>query len=204
MNKDSQGINLNQEQSVLLFEVAFASIDFGLLQGRALELDPARYPPALREKRACFVTLILNGKLMGCIGSLEPSQSLVEDIAQNGYRSAFSDPRFSPLTRAEFEQVEISISTLSLPESLSFRSENDLIGQLRPGRDGLILEEGQRRGTFLPVIWETFPDPRTFLRQLKKKAGLPEDYWSTSLKIQRYTTETFAQEGFKYKGIHLP
>ena len=204
MNKVTQGLNLDQEQRFLLFKVAFASIECGLLQGRPLELDSARYPPALGERRACFVTLMLNGKLRGCIGSLEPSKSLVEDVAQNGYRSAFSDPRFPPLTREEFEQVEMSISTLSLPESLNFISENDLIGQLRPGRDGLILEEGQRQGTFLPVMWETLADPRTFLRQLKQKAGLPGDYWSASIKIRRYTAETIVQEGFKYKGIHLP
>ena len=204
MNKASQDLNLDQEQKILLLEVAFASIEFGLLQGRALEVDPTRYSPALRERRACFVTLMLIGKLRGCIGSLEPSQSLVEDVAQNGYRTAFSDPRFPSLTRKEFEQVEMTISTLSLPELISFRSENDLLGQLRPGRDGLILEEGERQGTLLPVIWETLTDPRTFLRQLKQKAGLPGDYWSASIKIRRYTADTIAQEGFKYKGFHLP
>ena len=69
-------------------------------------------------------------------------------------------------------------------------SEADLLAQLRPNIDGLVLEETatRQRGTFLPAVWETLPDPATFLAHLKQKAGLPRDYWSDALRVSRYTT----------------
>ena len=74
---------------------------------------------------------------------------------------------------------------------MTFRDEADLVAQIQPDTDGLILQDGQKRGIFLPVVWEQIASPRDFLRYLKNKAGLPLDHWSNSLQMWRYTTESF-------------
>ncbi len=116
------------------------------------------------------------------------------DIAENSWAAAFSDPRFPPVNKGELERIEIHLSILSKPELIRFSSEENLISQLRPGIDGLILEEGLHRGTFLPSVWESLNEPALFLAHLKQKAGLPTGYWSDNLKVLRYTTESFGEE----------
>jgi AmmeMemoRadiSam system protein A len=148
-------------------------------------------PPELMEERATFVTLTIGGRLRGCIGMLEACRPLAEDVAANACAAAFEDLRFPPLTRAEFKKIEIHISVLSPPEEMSFSSEADLLSQIRPGIDGLILREGFHRGTFLPSVWEELPAKEEFWEHLKLKAGLPMGYWSDSLRVFRYTTEYF-------------
>lgn len=148
-------------------------------------------PDELKEKRATFVTLTINGALRGCIGMLEACRPLAEDVAGNARAAAFEDPRFAPLSIEEFEKLEIHISVLSPPEEMVFSSERNLLEQIRPGMDGLILQEGGMRGTFLPSVWEELPDPDLFLMHLKMKAGLPAAYWSDSLRVFRYTAEYF-------------
>jgi len=127
--------------------------------------------------------------LRGCIGRLEAARPLAEDIAENAYAAAFQDPRFQPLQQSELEGLEIHLSLLTPSEPMAFTSEQDLLGQLRPGEDGVILAEGSRRGTFLPSVWEQLTTPRQFLEHLKLKAGLPASYWSNSIKAWRYQTE---------------
>ncbi|MCP3866848.1 MAG: AmmeMemoRadiSam system protein A, partial [Gammaproteobacteria bacterium] len=160
-----------------------------LLEGGYLDVDLKTVPDSLLRPGASFVTLSLQGQLRGCIGHLEATQPLVQDVVENASLAAFSDPRFSPLTPGEFKNIEISLSVLSAPEPLLFDSEADLLGKIRPGIDGLILKEGAFRGTFLPSVWESLPEPIEFLRRLKQKAGLGADYWSDSLQVLRYTAQ---------------
>ncbi|HIP52887.1 MAG TPA: AmmeMemoRadiSam system protein A [Chromatiales bacterium] len=183
---------LNDELRATLLEVARDSIRYGLQHGRPLTVDPADYPEPLGEERASFVTLNIDGRLRGCMGHLEAVAPLVVDVADNAYAAAFRDPRFPPLSNAEFDDLELHISVLSKPEPMQFSSEEDLLKQIRPGEDGLILEDGFAKGTFLPSVWESLPKARDFLAHLKVKAGLPPDYWSPSLKVYRYETESFA------------
>jgi len=143
----------------------------------------------LMEDRATFVTLTLDGNLRGCIGMLEACRPLAEDVAENAVAAAFHDPRFPPLSRDEFDDLKISISVLSPPEEMSFSSEADLLSQIRPGIDGLILQEGFQKGTFLPSVWEELPETEMFFEHLKLKAGLPAGYWSDTLRVFRYTAE---------------
>lgn len=179
------------EQKRILLDIARDSIAHGVETGRALRIDPGNYPAALQQPRATFVTLKLDERLRGCIGMLEAQRALVDDVAHNAWAAAFSDPRFPPVSRREAELLSIHISVLSPSQDMTFVSETDLLRQLRPGIDGLILEEGARyRGTFLPTVWESLPEPREFLRHLKQKAGLPDHYWSETLKVRRYTTES--------------
>lgn len=180
---------LAQPHKQQLLQLAGESIKKGLC-GEALSVRASDYPESLRVLRATFVTLHLEAQLRGCIGTLEARRTLVEDVVSNAWSAAFRDPRFSALTWSEYERLDIHISVLSLPEPLQFSSEDELLAQLRPRVDGLIIEEGYNRGTFLPSVWEQLPDPREFLRQLKHKAGLPPDYWSSRIRVQRYTTES--------------
>ena len=124
---------------------------------------------------------------MGAIGATEP---LVVDVARNAYSAAFRDPRFSQVTQEEVGQLEYHISILSEPAPIQFASEADLLAQIRPGVDGLILHVGPKKGTLLPAVWEHLHDPAEFLAQLKLKAGLPRDYWSSTVRVERYTAQS--------------
>ncbi len=182
------------DQRRTLLAVARESIRHGLETGRPLTVDVSAFDPALQKERASFVTLNERGELRGCIGSLEAYRPLVADVAENAFNAAFRDPRFPPVTPDEFDALRIHISVLSPPEPMEFRDEADLLAQIRPGIDGLILEDAGRRGTFLPSVWEQLPDRRQFLAHLKLKAGLPPDHWSPTLRVWRYTTESFGED----------
>jgi AmmeMemoRadiSam system protein A len=184
---------LPEPQARRLLDIARASILYGLQRDEPLPIDTEREAPDLLEIRATFVTLHLRGQLRGCIGTIEAHRSLAEDVAANAYAAAFEDPRFSRVTPAEADQLTLHISILTPPVPLPCRNEKDLLGKLRPGRDGLILQESPRRATFLPSVWEEVPDPLHFLGHLKRKAGLPADYWSKTLRFWRYEAESIPQ-----------
>lgn len=182
---------LSPADRATLLDVARASIQHGLQHRQALAVNPDDYPETLRPLRATFVTLEISGQLRGCIGALAAYQPLVQDVAAHAYAAAFEDPRFPELRPDEFPSLEIFISVLSPPEPMCVSSEEDLLKQVRPGVDGLILQFRHYRATFLPAVWENLPDPYLFLAQLKHKAGLPLDFWSPELRVERYTTEYF-------------
>jgi AmmeMemoRadiSam system protein B/AmmeMemoRadiSam system protein A len=145
----------------------------------------------LQAQRAAFVTLKVGGALRGCRGSILPHRSLLVDVADNAFKSAFGDPRFPAVSAGELDQLSFSVSILSTPRRIGCHSEAELIGALSPDVDGLILREGERQGLFLPSVWSDLPDPAAFVRHLKAKAGLPPDHWSPTLEAYRFTTETF-------------
>jgi AmmeMemoRadiSam system protein A len=185
---------LNDQERQILLQVAADSIRHGLDTGQPLKVKVADYPAVLQQHGASFVTLTIQHQLRGCVGMLKPTRPLIEDVAHNAFSAAFEDTRFSPLRAAEFDQLEYHISILNPAEPIEFESEADLLQQLRPGIDGLILENRGQRATFLPSVWESLPSAADFLRHLKMKAGLSPDYWSNSLKAQRYSVEEFGNE----------
>jgi len=189
-------MSLSNEDRKTLLNVAKHAIEYGLRSaGREkLPLNPLDYHQVLQQIRATFVTLQIAGELRGCIGTLEAYQPLVMDVARNAHAAAFSDPRFFPLSPKEYENIDIHISILSPASPMNYRSENDLIEQLQPGIDGLILQDGIYKSTFLPSVWETLPNRQQFVAHLKRKAGLPQDYWSETLQVSRYTTESFDEK----------
>ena len=136
---------------------------------------------------ASFVTLTKEGGLRGCIGTLQAHRALGADVKANAVAAAFQDPRFKPLTAAEFTAIHVEVSVLSAVSPLSFRDEADALAQLRPHVDGVIFHYGHHRSTFLPQVWEHFNDPRIFMGQLKHKAGLPPDFWDSTVRLSRYT-----------------
>lgn len=182
---------LRPEHKRTLVEIAHASIQRGLGGAGPLRPDPADYAPPLQALRAAFTTLSLDGSLRGCIGTTEAIAPLVTAVADSAFSAAFHDPRFTPLTRLEYERVELSLSLLSAPQPLMFASEEELLSQVRPGVHGLTIARGGNKGTFLPSVWEQITSPSTFLQQLKRKAGLgeaeaPEQAWT-------YTTESIGE-----------
>jgi AmmeMemoRadiSam system protein A len=145
----------------------------------------------LRETGASFVTLKLDGELRGCIGTIDPRRALGDDVAANARAAAYRDPRFPPVSRAERERLEIEVSVLSAREPMTVASEADAVSRLRPGIDGIYLEYGHARSTFLPQVWESLPDPLEFLGELRRKAGLPARFWHPDVLLSRYTVEKF-------------
>ncbi len=183
---------LTTDEQALLLHIAYQSIRSGLETRRPAAISADGCPARLSDRRASFVTLHAGEKLRGCIGSLEPHVILAEDVSLNAYAAAFRDTRFQPLQTNELATLSLQISVLSTPEMLDFDSEASLLANIRAGIDGLILQEHGFRSTFLPSVWESLPEPVRFLGHLKLKAGLAADYWSASIRVWRYTTESFA------------
>ncbi|MBS1188997.1 MAG: hypothetical protein H6R10_789 [Rhodocyclaceae bacterium] len=159
--------------------------------GAHFGIPPAAGPdqaalPNLQEPGATFVTLMQDGKLRGCIGTLLPCQPLADDVRENACNAAFGDPRFMPLTREEWARTKLEVSLLTPPQPMRFEDEADALAQLRPGIDGVVFRAGPRRSTFLPQVWEQLPTPTEFLAHLKRKAGLPADYWGPEVQLERY------------------
>lgn len=178
-------------QGDTLLQVACDSIRHGLRTGRPLQVNPAHYPPELQAPGATFCTLKSHGELRGCIGRIEAERPLVEDVAENAFAAAFEDPRFPPVRAEELPDLTLSLALLDHPVPMRFTDEADLLRQVRPGIDGLILSAGGRRALFLPAVWESLPDPEAFLGHLKRKAGLPWDWWSPRAEVARFgTTDT--------------
>jgi len=181
-------IELTQNDKNTLLDIARQSIEYGLKHKMPLPININEYSAELKQHLATFVTLNINHQLRGCIGTLKAYQSLITDISEHAFAAAFKDPRFSPVTETEYNQLDIHISILMPPEDMHCISENDLLQQLQPGIDGLVLKSGSHQATFLPAVWENLPDPREFVQQLKLKAGLNKTFWSTDIQLQRYYT----------------
>lgn len=161
----------------------------------ALELGPAPAPdPDLSERGATFVTLTRNGQLRGCIGSLKPHRALADDVVANAQSAALRDPRFAALTAEEWPDIRVEVSLLGRAEFLDAKSEAEVIAQLRPGEDGVIFFNGCQQATFLPQVWAQLPDPHDFLVELKKKAGLSPDYWSSAVMVATYPVRKWRED----------
>ena len=148
---------------------------------------------ALAEPGATFVTLRRDGELRGCIGTLEPQRALEHDVRLHALAAAFHDHRFTPLAAWEFQTLAIEVSLIGPSEPIAAASEDEALRALEPGIDGVTLEYRGRHATFLPQVWEQLPAPADFLAALKRKAGLPEDFWAEALRLSRYRVRKFGQ-----------
>lgn len=155
--------------------------------------DPQGAPAWLAEPGAAFVTLTLDGRLRGCVGSIHPRRSLRDDIVANARAAAFGDSRFRPLAASELPAVRIEVSLLSALEPLPARSREDLLAALRPGADGLVLGWRGHRGTFLPQVWEQLPDREDFVDHLLHKAGLPVFFWEPDMVAHRFGVTSWTE-----------
>lgn len=148
---------------------------------------------SLRQPGAAFVTLTQQGRLRGCIGSLEAWRPLADDVRENAVAAAFRDPRFPPLAQEELVNTRVEVSLLGKPEAMRFSGEADALAQMRPNIDGIIFECNGRRSTFLPQVWEQLPEPPQFMAHLKQKAGFPPDFWSPDVKLWRYGVDKWKE-----------
>ncbi|HEX7273726.1 MAG TPA: AmmeMemoRadiSam system protein A [Casimicrobiaceae bacterium] len=183
-----------RDETLGLALVSIARRAIGARLGFAGE-EPAAHAK-LAAPGATFVTLFCNAELRGCIGSLQPLRALGEDVRENAINAAFHDPRFPPLAQAEFGATSIEVSLLSPSMRQCFAAEEELLARLRPGVDGVTLEYGRCRGTFLPQVWDALPEARLFLAELKRKAGLPGDFWSPQLNVALYQVTKWKESEF--------
>ncbi|MFN7096070.1 MAG: AmmeMemoRadiSam system protein B [Gammaproteobacteria bacterium] len=180
--------HLKPEEEPILLGLAKESIRYGLKNQQVGHAMLAKLPPILHHRCATFVTINKDHQLRGCIGSLEVKFPVAEDVVRNAYASAFQDPRFQPLTESEFNDISLEISLLSPLSAIEFANEEDLIMQLRPGIDGVLIGDQRYRGVFLPLVWEKIADPMLFWQALKQKAHMPLNYWSDQMQAWRFTT----------------
>ena len=190
LQDEDSPLSLAQRQQLLY--LARTMILHTLGRGGDYDIKLNHYHQQLHEQRGSFVTLSRQGRLRGCIGSLAATRPLVMDVAHNASAAAFKDPRFKPLQAGEFTDLDIHISVLSPARVLAVDSREELVGTLRPGVDGLILQEGNKRSTYLPSVWTSIADPQRFVSELRIKAGLPAEGWSTDMQVWTYTTEEFS------------
>lgn len=180
---------MTTELGKTLLGIARASIADAL--GSAARADESA--PCLHAPGASFVTLTQQGELRGCIGTLEAHRPLLADIKANALAAAFRDPRFEPLQHRELDITEVEVSLLSPIQPIAFPSEADALAALRPGIDGVVLEYRHYHSTFLPQVWEQLPEPGLFMAHLKRKAGLPADFWAEELRLSRYSVSKWRE-----------
>ena len=191
---------LSQKQGDHLLQVARRTIEEALgLPGTGETEGPGTakmdYPDWLEAPAAAFVTLHTHsGNLRGCIGSLVARRSLIEDVRSNALAAAFEDPRFPRVTADELPGIVIEVSVLTAPEPLSYADAQELVHKLTPTIDGVILEQGWHRATFLPQVWDQLPVPEEFLSQLCTKAGLSATAWRKGeLTVSSYQVQEFEE-----------
>ncbi len=185
------GTDLSREHGALLPRLARQAIAHRLGAG---EPPPAasELPEELTRPGAAFVSLYRGEELRGCMGTLAPTQPLAESVTRTAIDAAFNDPRFEAVQQSgELDTLTVTVSVLGEAEPMPVSSERELLAQLVPWEDGLILQDGHRRATFLPAVWASLPDPQDFLAQLKLKAGLMPDHWSPDIQFARYRSVTF-------------
>ncbi|MEH6557076.1 MAG: AmmeMemoRadiSam system protein A [Oceanicoccus sp.] len=174
-----------------MMSAVFESINHGLNYGTRLEPDTSKFNDSLLYPAATFVTLTMDGLLRGSMGSITATEPLADNIQYNAYSAAFEDPRFLPLNSDELPLVDVDISILRDREKIFCQSEAELLQQLQPGADGLILTEGDTAVTFLPTVWKQLVDVNTFVRELKGAAGLEPHYWSDTLIAERFSVDSY-------------
>ena len=177
-----------------LLELARKTLKSVTAGGGFPKLKAETVPSRLKEAKGCFVTLTEGGQLRGCIGNILPAGALYEAVMENAQSAALRDTRFPPVTPEEVGKIHIEISVLTEPQPLAFSSPEDLLNQLQPHTDGVVLKLGARSATFLPQVWEQLPDKAAFLEHLSQKAGgAPSDWRGKDASVSIYRVEAFEE-----------
>ncbi len=182
---------LSSSEQQISLDIAWRAVLEPLRTGRRWLPDPLDLTGELALPGACFVTLRARGALLGCIGSLVPHRLLGVDVASNAAAAAYDDPRLPPVTEADLADMDLHVSVLGPLEPLSAAGRDDLAARLRPGVDGLVVEAGPRRATFLPSVWEQLPDAAAFIDALWVKAGWRARDWPDGLQVSTYQVQEF-------------
>ncbi len=185
---------LTEEEGQYLISVARKTIENNLFKCKDEVSGEAASSAKMKEQRGTFVTLTIDGRLRGCIGHITPQESVLDGVKVNALNAAFRDPRFSPLSKKEWEKVEVEVSILTEPKPLAYSDGGDLLNKLRSGVDGVIIKKGFHQATFLPQVWEQLPDKNQFLAHLCMKAGLDSDAWrKEKLEVSLYQVQAFEE-----------
>lgn len=184
----------SEERGAALLRIARAALEEAV-SGRSADPAEAADPlGSFQEHQASFVTLTREGRLRGCIGTLEPCRPLAEDVRGNARAAALEDSRFAPVGAEELAEISVEVSVLSPLEEIDHRDEDHLLSLLRPGIDGLVIAHGRHRGTFLPQVWTNLPTPAEFVQALKAKAGLSRAFWADDVRAWRFSVQKFAEQ----------
>jgi len=183
---------LSQDEQSILLHIAREALEHAV-NGKSLpEFDLSLLPLSLQELGASFVTLTSKGRLRGCIGTLESYQPLVKDVQEHAVAAALQDPRFPIVQPAELSKIRIEVSALSPKAPLQYEDTQDLVNKLRPNVDGVVLQDGFRKATFLPQVWKQLPTPHGFLSHLCVKMGAPANLWQKKpLQVYTYQVQEF-------------
>jgi AmmeMemoRadiSam system protein A len=185
---------LDADEKRFLLHLARESIERAVNGQPLPRLDLNALSSELKAPGATFVTLTENGELRGCIGALQAYQPLAADVTEHAVASALEDYRFPSVSPAEVPLLHIEVSRLTEPQPLEYGNAEELLAKLRPGVDGVILQEGPRRATFLPQVWDELPEKERFLSQLCMKMGAPPDLWRRKkLGVLVYQVEEFEE-----------
>ena len=186
---------LDASEQVELLRLARAQLVAAVSGSGTVEVDESVLSPRLLEPRSAFVTLSLDGALRGCmIDTFEPHEPLYQNVLHNTALAATGDERFPAVTEGEIDAIGIAISVLTVPRAVAFSGPEVLIETLEPNLDGVILTIEDTTASYLPEIWETFPDPEEFLSQLCAKAGWSADRWRREPYPEVLTYRTFRFE----------
>ena len=183
---------LNKAEQEILLKIAREGLEKSATENQLPDINLELLPPPLQEDGASFVTLTVQERLRGCIGTLQAYQPLAVDVQEHAEAAALQDPRFPNVTPDELPGIAIEVSVLSPRMPLAYNGPQDLLAKIRPGIDGLVLQDGFRKATFLPQVWEKIPDPAMFLSQLCLKMGAPADLWRKKpLDVYVYQVQEF-------------
>ena len=188
------GEQLSSTEKKLLLEIAREALEIGVQGGLLEPLNLNELPIFLQEEGATFVTLTLGGTLRGCIGALEATVPLAEDVQHHAIAAALNDYRFQPVGPDEVEEITIEISYLTSPTPLVYEDPSELVIKLRPGVDGVVIRDGMRRATFLPQVWDKIPETEIFLNMLCQKMGSKPELWKQKrIEVFTYQVEKFSE-----------
>lgn len=177
----------------VMFAIAESAIIEGLRGRRPSTPSLESLTPSLREPRGVFVTLTVDDELNGCIGSLSGEEPLGQGVARHAWSAAFADPRLPALRWSDWAGLVIEVSVLSPLEEIPARTRREVIEEIRPGVDGVLISAGARRGVFLPAVWEQLPEPEDFLDHLLLKAGMSSRSWPEGMEAWRFTARKYSR-----------
>jgi AmmeMemoRadiSam system protein A len=181
-------------ERTMLLDLARKTVREVVTGERGSQVDATLLPAKFRESKGCFVTLTEDGRLRGCIGHIVAQAPLYAAVIENARNAAVRDHRFEPVRPDELGRIRIELSVLTEPEPLEFKSPQDLLEKLQPGKDGVVLNLAGRTATYLPQVWEHFPAKEDFMNSLAEKAGCAADAWrDPDAKVSTYRVEAWQE-----------
>lgn len=185
---------LTEDTRAWLLFVARRSLADAMGVGYEPSVEPLRpRDPALEGPTRAFVSWHHGRKLVGCIGTLQPRLGLEATVRTYAVEAGLRDPRTPPATVQMLPDMRCEISVLGEPVPMRVTGVDAITERLRPGVDGLVLRDGERRAVFLPVVWESLPKPDAFVDALLRKARIDRGTRGPFVIGERFGAEKFGE-----------